>query len=62
MPPNDIIGIAVLFLAYGLTWVLFFRSLRIVNFIDKENLRHLKEIRDRLEAGKPAVDSDEDEK
>ena len=54
MSANDIVAIAVLFVAYGLTWVLLIWSMRIVNFIDKENLRHIKQIRDRLEAGTTA--------
>ena len=47
-PLNDIIAIIILFLAYGLTLVLFIRSLKIVGIIDKENLRHLKEIQDKF--------------
>jgi hypothetical protein len=52
MSVTDITGVAVLFLAYGLTLLLFFRSLRIIGLIDKEDLRHMRQIRDRLEAGK----------
>lgn len=58
MSVSDIIGIAVLFLAYGLTLVLFFRSLKIIRFIDKENLEHMRQIRDHLEAGKSSNQSD----
>ncbi len=61
MSANDIIGISVLFFAYLITWILFFRSLKIVDFIDKENLNHLEEIRVRLETGKSELESKEDE-
>jgi len=44
-----IVAIAVLIGAYGLTWFLFFRSLRVIKLIDKENLSHAGQIRDRLE-------------
>ena len=45
---HDIIALIVLFSAYILTWFLFFKSLRIVNIIDREKLKHLNQIRDRL--------------
>ena len=49
MSVSGIISIIVLIGAYVLTWVLFFRSLRIIKLIDKEDLRHASQIRDRLE-------------
>jgi hypothetical protein len=51
MSLGDAIGIAVLVIAYGLTWVLLLRSLKIVNIIDKEKLKHARQIRTRLKAG-----------
>jgi len=45
MTLRDIIGIIVLCLAYLITWILFFHALKIVKIIDRENLRHLNQIR-----------------
>ena len=52
MPFGDILGIAVLALAYGFTWILLIRSLRIVRVIDTEKLKHIDQIRQRVKPGK----------
>jgi len=62
MPSKDIMGIIILFLAYGLTWFLFFRSLRIVNLISKEKLQNLTKLRKRLKSNNPTIKSDVDKK
>ncbi len=49
MSISDIIVLIVLFIAYGLTWFLFLRSLKIINLIDKDNLHHIEQIRQRSE-------------
>ena len=48
MAANDIVALIILLLAYLMTWFLFFRSLKIVNIIDSEKLKHLNQIRERL--------------
>jgi hypothetical protein len=52
MSLTDIIALVVLLLAYGLTWLLFLRSMRIIKFIDRENLKHMRQIRERLDSGR----------
>ena len=51
MSLGDAIGIGILVLAYGLTWALLLRSLKIVTIIDREKLKHAHQIRMRLKAG-----------
>ena len=47
---GDVLGIGVVVIAYALTWVLLLRSLKIVNIIDREKLKHASQIRTRLRA------------
>ena len=51
MALSDIFGIGIVVIAYGLSWILLPRSLRIVNIIDREKLKHARQIRIRLRAG-----------
>ncbi len=55
MTTRDIIGISILIIAYLITWLLFFRSLKIIKIIDTERIRHINQIRNRLKAGKSTI-------
>jgi hypothetical protein len=57
MDIRQVIGILVILGAYGLTWLLLLRSLRIVKIIDREGLDHAGEIRARLKGKAPASSS-----
>jgi hypothetical protein len=59
MSLGDAIGIGVLVSAYGLTWALLLRSLKIVSIIDKEKLKHARQIRMRLKAGNTIFKAEE---
>jgi hypothetical protein len=52
MAVSDILGIGVMVIAYGATWILLLRSLMIVKIIDKEELKHAPQIKARLRAAK----------
>jgi hypothetical protein len=45
---RQVIGILIILGAYGLTWYLMLRSMRIVKIIDRESLKHAGEIKTRL--------------
>ena len=44
----DIIAVVILCTAYSLTWVLFFKSLKIIRIIQEEKLSALDQIKERL--------------
>ena len=60
MEIRQVIGILVILGAYGLTWYLLLKSLRIVKIIDREGLDHAGDIRARLKM-KSFAASDETE-
>ncbi len=60
MSNNDIIGISILIISYAVTIILFFRSLKIVKLIEKENLNHLEDIRKRLAVGKSEAEKNKE--
>ena len=60
MEIRQVIGILVILGAYGLTWYLLLKSLRIVKIIDREGLEHASEIKARLKMKRLAA-SDEAE-
>ena len=43
-----VLGIFVTIAAYGFTWYLLLKSAKIVEIIDKEGLKHTREIKSRL--------------
>ena len=61
MASGDAIGLGVVALAYVLTWLLLLSSLRIVRIIDREGLRHARQIQQRLRRRKTSKDSGRDE-
>ena len=48
---GDVLGIGIVVIAYGLSWILLLRSLKIVSIIDREKLKHVRQIKIRLKAG-----------
>jgi hypothetical protein len=48
MSVRPLMGILIILGAYGLTWYLLLISLRIVNIIAREGLKHSSEIKARL--------------
>ena len=62
MTSRDIIAFIVLILAYLITWILFLKSLKIVDIIDREKLKHLNEIRGCLNEGTAYESPYEDDK
>ena len=56
---NDVLGISVVVIAYGLSWLLLLRSLKIVKIIDREKLKHVRQIRTRLRAGNSTPKTEE---
>ena len=58
MNVRQVIGILIILGAYGLTWYLLLRSIRIVKIIDREGLKHSSEIKTRLKRkGSPGARS-----
>ena len=49
MSISSIVGVAVIVLAYGCTWYLLVKSTKIVRDIDKNDLKHPREIKDKLD-------------
>ncbi len=45
---DDLIAAIVLVAAYSVTWILFFRSLKVIRIIQKEKLTSLDQIKERL--------------
>jgi hypothetical protein len=56
---GEVLGIGIVVIAYVLTWVLLVRSLKIVNIIDREKLKHVRQIKSRLRAGNTAPKKEE---
>ena len=50
MNMNDVLGIFAIVAAYGFTWYLLLKSTKIVNIIDREGLKHTREIKSRLKS------------
>ena len=50
MNMNNVLGIFVIVAAYGFTWYLLLKSTKIVNIIDREGLKHTREIKSRLKS------------
>ena len=59
MSVRQIVGILVILGAYGLTWFLLLKSLRIVKIIDREGLKHSSEIKTRLKRKRSTGQIDE---
>ena len=59
MSVGQVIGVLVILGAYGLTWYLLLKSIRIVKIIDREGLKHSGEIKTRLKRkGSPGARSE----
>jgi len=50
MSINHVLGILVIAAAYGFTWYLLVKSTKIVKMIDREDLKHMREIKSRLKS------------
>jgi hypothetical protein len=56
---GQLIAILIILGAYGLTWYFLIKSMRIVNIIDREGLKHSSEIKARFKHKSSRGESDE---
>lgn len=50
MSIHRVLGILVILAAYGFTWYLMLKSIKIVKTIDREDLKNTREIKSRLKS------------